>query len=78
MSEIEKYYDSECLNCGDRNYRELCSWINGLTRYSFADGRNYIDLQNIQWKIEQIEAKIAKCACECPLCKKCDDKDGDE
>ena len=44
MNESEKYYDSECLECGDRNYRELKSWIMGQTRYSFADRRNYIDL----------------------------------
>lgn len=77
MSENEKFYDSECTDCGDRNYRELKAYIWGLSRYTFADRRNYIDLQNIEWKIKQIEANIPKCTCECPLCNKCDNKDGD-
>jgi len=54
MSENEKYYDSECVECGDRNYRELKAYIWGLYRYPFADRRNYIDLQNIEWKIKQM------------------------
>ena len=78
MNESEKYYDSECVVCGDRNYRELKSWIMGQTRYSFADRRNYIDLQNLEWKMKEIEAVLEKCHCDCPLCNKCDFKDGDE
>lgn len=78
MNENEKFYDAECIDCGDRNYRELKSYISSLTRYTFADRRNYIDLQNIQWKIEQIEKNLPTCRCECQLCAKCDEKDGDE
>lgn len=78
MTVNEKFYDAECVDCGDRNYRELKSWIMGQTRYTFADNRHYIDLQNITWKIKEIEANLPKCTCECPLCNKCDDKDGDQ
>ena len=78
MTENEKFYDAECVSCGDRNYRELKSWIHGLTRYSFADRRNYIDLQNIDWKIKEIEKQLPNCRCECPLCNKCDSKHGDK
>lgn len=78
MSISEKFFDAECLSCGDRNYRELKSWIHSQTRYTFADNRHYIDLQNILWKIKEIELVIEKCNCECPLCNKCDLKDGDE
>ena len=74
----EKFYDAECVDCGDRNYRELKAYINGLTHYSWHDGRRYIDKQNIDWKVKQIEAQLPKCKCECPLCNKCDNKDGDE
>lgn len=77
MTENEKFYESECIDCGDRNYRELKTYIMGLTRYTLADNRRYIDLQNIEWKIKQIEEVLPTCRCECPLCNKCDSKDGE-
>ncbi len=76
MSKLERNYDSECTDCGDRNLWEFYSWINGMTRNQFA-GRNYLDLQTIEWKFKEITKtdRLTKCNCDCVFCNKAHDKD---
>ena len=76
MSEWKRY-SQECELCSDRLYWELKSYIQGVTHYSLV-GRQYIDLQVILHKMNEIELRNEDvCHCTCPLCDKCDQKDGE-
>lgn len=56
-----------CKNCRESSFYELVAWINGQTRNHFAN-RAYIDFQNIEYKVKEIEKRFYETDCDCAKC----------